>query len=265
MSGCAVCGSPSAEAGVPCARCGFPTPHGEFFSQQHYQTWLRDSVIPYRQKWQKESVIYRMEERIAALEKQVQEMQEQLRQMTGVREEKPEPQTESIPQETFPLQTKKKRVYTYYDVGVAVGFGQSELMIPSDVTEIGEEAFWASDLREIKIPDGVTRIGEKAFGYCTHLRWITLPKSVAEIEERAFAYCTSLESVVLTGNLRRIGSEAFDGCVHLERIDLLTDGEVEIAEDAFKNVTATVYYSRGSIDAPWVGKNYGGKLIWIAQ
>lgn len=261
MSGCAVCGSPSAEAGVPCARCGFPTPHGEFFSQQHYQTWLRDSVIPYRQKWQKESVIYRMEERIAALEKQVQEMQEQLRQLTGVWEEKPAPRVESIPQEMISLPTQKKRVYTNYDVSVQ--FGQSELMIPSDVTEIGEAAFWSSDLQEIKIPGGVTRIGEKAFGYCTHLRWITLPKSVTEIGARAFMYCTGLESVVLTGNLEKIGPEAFDGCVHLERINLLTDGEVEIAEDAFRGVTATVYYSKLSSGAEWAGKNYGGRLTWV--
>lgn len=288
MSGCAVCGSPLAEVGVPCARCGFLTPHGKFFSQQHYQTWLRDSVIPYRQKWQKESVIYRMEERIAALEKQVQEMQEQLRQLTDVWEKKPVSRTESIPKETIPLSAKKKRVYTNDDVRVAVRDGQSEFVIPSDVTEIGEEAFLGSFLQEIKIPDGVTRIGKGSFQLCYNLRWVSLPNSVMEIGEwsfaicgslekivfsdslmeigeRSFVHCTSLEKIVFPANLRRIGYLAFRGCIHLANIKFLGAEKLEIAEHAFEDVTATVYYPKLAIGAPWVGKDYGGELTWIAQ
>ena len=267
MSGCAVCGSPSAEAGVPCARCGFPTPHGEFFSQQHYQTWLRDSVIPYRQKWQKESVIYRMEERIAALEKQVQEMQEQLRQLTGVWEEKPvqkESDTQTKREMRMP-EVQKKSVLTSYDVLKKIKPGQITFAIPDGVIEIGDEAFWTREIERVVIPDGVTRIGTGSFGYCINLRWVSLPNSVMEIGARSFTYCTSLEKIVFPANLRKIGDAAFRDCIHLANIKFLGAEKLEIEEDAFKDITATVYYPKLAIGAPWVGKNYGGELTWIAQ
>jgi hypothetical protein len=52
------------------------------------------------------------------------------------------------------------------------------LVIPPDVTSIGDNAFLGCDgLEEVIIPEGVTSIGRWAFWNCTSLTSITIPNS----------------------------------------------------------------------------------------
>ena len=65
----------------------------------------------------------------------------------------------------------------------------TELMLPPQVEDIGDEAFFGCrNLRKVILPDGLRRIGKKAFRD-TALEEIRIPESVAEIGARAFQNC----------------------------------------------------------------------------
>ena len=74
--------------------------------------------------------------------------------------------------------------------------GQSRIIIPPSVTNIGSHAFYGCEsLQEITIPSGVTSIGSHAFERCESLRGITIPSSVTHIEYFAFWKCKSLREI----------------------------------------------------------------------
>ncbi len=57
-----------------------------------------------------------------------------------------------------------------------------EVVIPKEVTAIGEGAFWAcKTLTSIVIPDRVKVIEEQAFGWCENLERVTLPAGLTRI------------------------------------------------------------------------------------
>ncbi len=61
---------------------------------------------------------------------------------------------------------------------------------PSELTEIGEEAFEGSlMITEIDLPDSVRAIGSGAFAGCTMLNRASIPAGVTEIGEDAFDQC----------------------------------------------------------------------------
>ena len=75
-----------------------------------------------------------------------------------------------------------------------------ELELGSDVTSIGEEAFFeCSDLTNVTIGDNVTSIGYRAFYNCDGLMSVTIGNSVTSIGDSAFYNCTNLTSVTFLG------------------------------------------------------------------
>lgn len=66
-------------------------------------------------------------------------------------------------------------------------FGEADtVVLPENVTAIGDNAFYGSKLRRIVLHSGVTSIGEDAFGLCRYLSDITVPDSVTHIGCDAF-------------------------------------------------------------------------------
>ncbi len=75
----------------------------------------------------------------------------------------------------------------------------TDLVIPNDVTSIGDFAFCdCTNLISVTIPDSVPVIGESAFSNCTGLISVTIPNSVTSIGEDAFYDCESLTSVYIS-------------------------------------------------------------------
>ncbi len=135
--------------------------------------------------------------------------------------------------------------------------GRTEkVVIPNNVTEIGDYAFYMCDeLKEYEFPTTLKRIGVKAFAQCYHLNNFVIPDSVIElghdafetcndlssitigtglqtIPEYAFADCYSLTSVTIPGNVKKIDSHAFYGCSGIKELHF-NEGLQEIGSYAF--------------------------------
>ena len=89
----------------------------------------------------------------------------------------------------------------------------TEIVIPSNVTSIGDEAFKKCDsLTSITIPDSVTSIGHWSFAGCSSLTSITIPDSVTSIGKYAFDNCRNLTSITIPSSVTSIGGDAFKDC-----------------------------------------------------
>ena len=67
-------------------------------------------------------------------------------------------------------------------------FGEAELKLPGNLTEIGENAFRGIAAASVEVPQGVARIGAGAFADCEGLRQIRLPGN-CEVTADAFRDC----------------------------------------------------------------------------
>ena len=131
--------------------------------------------------------------------------------------------------------------------------GCSETVIPNTVTQIGEKAFYGTDLRAINIPAKVVKIGSEAFNYCSHLESITVasgntaydsrdncnaiiekatnrilfgcyktefPSTLSGIAPNAFAGVSKTMNVRLPDSFTKVDKQAFHDCTGLNSIYL---------------------------------------------
>ncbi|WP_405352958.1 leucine-rich repeat protein, partial [Ruminococcus sp.] len=145
----------------------------------------------------------------------------------------------------------------------------SELVIPSSVTAIGENAFaYSPYLSKVTMSSGITEIGKAAFYNCTNLTSINLPSTVKTVGEGAFQNCSNLQTVRLGGiteipyglfydckalssvtlptNLKTIGTWAFGNCSNLTEVTIPAS-VISIEYSAFNGCTSlsSVTLSRG--------------------
>ncbi|WP_288359017.1 leucine-rich repeat protein [uncultured Bacteroides sp.] len=141
--------------------------------------------------------------------------------------------------------------------GIFASLSISSIILPSNITYIGERAFQNSNITNITIPNTVTEIGKNAFAFCKQLKSIHLsnsittipkgflmgaekltsidiPKSVHRIEESAFHECSNLATVNMPNSINYIGAYAFAFCNKLTNI-LLPNSLKEIQESTFQN------------------------------
>ena len=71
---------------------------------------------------------------------------------------------------------------------------------------------------ELVLPSDITEIGAGAFAYCDIITSVEIPESVTTIDMGAFAYCINLMSVELGESVETIGDSAFGGCIKLIEI-----------------------------------------------
>ncbi|MBR4645395.1 MAG: leucine-rich repeat domain-containing protein [Bacteroidaceae bacterium] len=91
--------------------------------------------------------------------------------------------------------------------------GCQNTVIPDDVLQIGDFAFWlCRGLTSITIPEGVRSIGYASFYGCNGLESITIPNNVTSIDKKTFMNCRKLKSITLGSSLKNIKVEAFWEC-----------------------------------------------------
>ena len=83
------------------------------------------------------------------------------------------------------------------------------IILPQNLTKIGNSCFDGAMIEQITIPDTVTEIGDTAFNYCEKLASIALPSGLQKISSRMLASCTSLTSITIPASVTEIGSQAF--------------------------------------------------------
>ena len=99
------------------------------------------------------------------------------------------------------------------------------VIIPSGCVEIGEYAFYQTDLSQLTI-DGVNTIGEYAFSYCEVLESLTLNEGIEHIGYRAFMIGGLsfnegfYKTLVIPDSVIDIGEDAFYGVESLETITI---------------------------------------------
>lgn len=87
--------------------------------------------------------------------------------------------------------------------------GLLKIDLSEDVEEIGERAFFSSDLTEVVLPKTVKTLGKGAFGWCSQLSSVSIPDSVKIIPAYCFYKCAALEQIDLPESITGIGDLAF--------------------------------------------------------
>ena len=110
---------------------------------------------------------------------------------------------------------------------------------PSNVTSIGENAFFNNQLTSIVIPESVTSLGQRAFGDNNQLTEVTIPNSVTSIPQWAFAQC-NLKEVTIPANVEHIETQAFFSNPNLDLVTMKRDNPpTTLDADAFQGLQDT--------------------------
>lgn len=114
---------------------------------------------------------------------------------------------------------------------------KSNIIIPDNVTEIGEYAFSRNtNIKSVYIPNGVKKINNYAFANCTELTTINLPNSLEEIGSCAFMKC-SFTDITIPNGIKVINYATFAGCDNLKNVSIPSSISI-IDTDAFSGCTA---------------------------
>lgn len=110
----------------------------------------------------------------------------------------------------------------------------SKVILPNDVTSIGDLAFSSTMIEEIELPSQLTSIPSYCFAYCSVLKSVPLPHGLKTIDMGAFYQCFNLQSITLPEGLEEIGEVAFEECSSLRCI-VIPESVSSIGWRAFVN------------------------------
>lgn len=94
---------------------------------------------------------------------------------------------------------------------------KQDIVIPDNVTKIGDSAFEKLNITSVIIPRSVVSIGDQAFKFCKELKKVNIPDSVTEIGRYAFQF-SGVEEVHLPNTIDRILPGTFQACPNLKKI-----------------------------------------------
>ena len=93
------------------------------------------------------------------------------------------------------------------------------IYIPTDITEIGNEAFdGCAQLTKVIISERVITLGERVFSGCSSLKEVVLPKNLTQLNIGMFQNCTALTAITIPATVKSIAGGVFLGCSALTTI-----------------------------------------------
>jgi len=130
--------------------------------------------------------------------------------------------------EIFKQEQDKKRADHFYNMkfirhdGVLEQYtgSDTEVIIPSDVTVIGQAAFRNTPVKTIVFHDKVTEIQKDAFAMCGNLQSVVIPSTIKKLGEGVFRQCNNLESVEIPSSIKIIPNNCFAGCGKLKTVSI---------------------------------------------
>jgi hypothetical protein len=158
-------------------------------------------------------------------------------------------------------------ITTFDENAFSACYSLSGITIPKNVTSIGYNAFWDSNLRQIKVDeenpifasvDGVL-FDKEIKKLIAYPKWkigeCIIPNSVTEIADGAFSTCKSLTEITIPKNITAIGDNAFSDCEYLTEITI-PNSVTEIGDSAFLNCKKLIIYGyTGSYAETYAGEN----------
>ena len=136
------------------------------------------------------------------------------------------------------MQEKELREYGYImDGSTLVSYigVDSAIMLPADITEIEERAFYGNPIvKAVVIPQTVKSIGDYAFGDCPNLEYVSIGEGLRMMGEGVFYGCKALKAVDILGELLQIPPRTFSECQNLIYAFLPANFTV-IGTEAFKD------------------------------
>lgn len=132
------------------------------------------------------------------------------------------------------------------------------VIIPNNITGIGENAFYGCGLTSATIPNSVTYLGHQSFRSCYSLKRINsdvddvinIPSSVTNIDGRAFAWSSGITSVVIPDSVTNMGYQIFRECKGLTSVTIEATTPPTLGTDVFYNTNdCPIYVPSGSVDA----------------
>ena len=126
------------------------------------------------------------------------------------------------------------------------------ILIPADVTRIGESAF--EDCRSMDsvvfAGNKVEEIGAWAFYNCHSLRSLTLPEGVEEVGLAAFYGCTYLNELTIPSTMKKIADNGFAGCEKMQTmyVNALVPPTIEAKTFEDVNRATPVFVPKGTLE-----------------
>lgn len=135
----------------------------------------------------------------------------------------------------------------------------SSIVLPANITSIGESAFGYCDITTLKIPDSVTIIEGSAFAG-TRLTELDIPQSVVKIGMAAFQQCISLSSISLPSSITYMGAYIFQGCSSLSSVYVSWKTPFPVDWSTFMDVDkqkCTLYVPKDTFQDYWLADVWG--------
>lgn len=139
-----------------------------------------------------------------------------------------------------------------------------DLVIPSDLSSLGNYCFINCLLNSVVISGSITQIGDYSFSGCTSLESVQMDEGIDRIRSRSFYGCTGLISLTLPSTITRVDPEAFRNCSNLLKVTMEGFLAPKLGDNAFSSVDSncTLYVPVGSLtsyfDAGWTSNVFGG-------